>query len=448
MDTFEQRSVELLSLLGQGGFGKVYRGRVSVPGGFVRDMAIKVLHPEMATPAILARLRDEARTLLLLRDRAIVSAETPIQLGERWAVLMEYVDGMSAQEVLQELGPFPPSVAVEIVGEIARALDAAYHQEGPDGPLRLVHRDIKCANLQITRTGEVKILDFGVAVAEFDEREAKTRSMMLIGTPGYLAPERFSGIAGPESDVYALGISLFEMLAGRRPTQQEACPVSDPSPALEVACALATQMRAPDPADRPTAREVCARCREIVMSLQEISLTEWSRTIPARDSQADDQVGQMFSVSSHLALDQVGDPSGIEDPPTAAVSTIQGGRGPSPGWVGLLIGATIALLSAGIGLALVSVGGVALLMGPGLWDPEGEGLAVVADEVPGGAGPDPSGAVGASTSPLSTGGIAPGPGGDGGAAPGVAPPSPTAGADTVGVDAGTASAAEESAAGE
>lgn len=111
----------------------------------------------------------------------------------------------------------PPVAALAIVEEVASALHAAWHQDGPDGaPLRLIHRDIKPSNLRITAHGEVKMLDFGVARAELSSREEHTQEAAF-GTVPYMAPERFYGEDTVAGDVYALGVTLFEMLTGVKP---------------------------------------------------------------------------------------------------------------------------------------------------------------------------------------------------------------------------------------
>jgi serine/threonine protein kinase len=205
-----------LSLIGSGGFGKVYRARVETADGFQRDVAIKVLNDPNPPKSLLQRFRDEAKILGLVRDRAIVGVEPPIRIGEQWAVVMEFVDGVSAGALVDK-GPLPPGVAVEVVGEVARALHNAFHMEGPEGgPLQLLHRDIKPDNIQVTPNGDVRLLDFGVARANFAKREFHTRQS-LGGTPGYIAPERLHRIEVPEGDVYSLGVVLHELVTGNRP---------------------------------------------------------------------------------------------------------------------------------------------------------------------------------------------------------------------------------------
>src|SRR5262245_47641725 len=138
-----------LSVVGEGGFGKVYRARLETSEGFHKDVAVKVLSDKDPPKSLLQRFRDEAKILGLVRDRAIVGAEPPIRVGDRWAVVMEYIDGVSLGSLIAQQG-IEPGVAVEIIGEAARALHNAFHMEGPDGPLQLLHRDIKPDNIQVT----------------------------------------------------------------------------------------------------------------------------------------------------------------------------------------------------------------------------------------------------------------------------------------------------------
>ncbi len=209
------RSYRLVSLLGRGGFGSVYRGRLRGSSGFAKTVAIKLLNDEMAQePDFKARLRDEARLLALLRHRAIVGVEDLVQLHDRWAVVMEFVEGADLEQLLGE-GPIPLRPLCEIVTEVASALKAAHEARDPETgrELRIVHRDIKPANIRLTPSGEVKILDFGVARASFGARESVTRSLAL-GSMDYMAPERFDGIDSPAADIYALGAVAYECVTG------------------------------------------------------------------------------------------------------------------------------------------------------------------------------------------------------------------------------------------
>lgn len=221
------RHVEFLEVLGRGGFGAVYLADVHGANGFVQRAAVKVLNNEMADMAdIAARQRDEARLLARLQHHAIVRVFDLCELHGRPAVLMEYVEGVDCSVLLRGNG-LPPRAALQVIATAASALDAAYNHPVDRGgtPLRVVHRDIKPANLLVSKHGGVKVLDFGVARGEFD-REGRTESVQF-GTARYMAPEQWLyGSVGHGVDLYALGVTLAELLAGqnlgRAPLQPEA----------------------------------------------------------------------------------------------------------------------------------------------------------------------------------------------------------------------------------
>jgi hypothetical protein len=211
------RRYRIEKVLGRGGQGTVYQGRLETAGGFSKPVAIKVLDPEVARrPGMIARLRDEARMLGLLHHRAIVQVDGLFEIQGRHAVVMELVEGCTLLELLRQ-GPLPLGPALLAAAEIAGALDVAWQRPGPDGqPLRLLHRDVKPGNVQVSTSGDVKLLDFGVARAEFDEREARTQRVLL-GTPNYMAPERYRLLDNHEGDVFALGMTLVATLRGEEP---------------------------------------------------------------------------------------------------------------------------------------------------------------------------------------------------------------------------------------
>jgi len=297
------RRYRLLGRLGEGGFGVVYRARLEGPQGFSKDVAIKLLRDAEAPERTIARFRDEARILGMLRDRAIVGVDPPTRIDGQWALVMDFVDGVSCAELLRS-GPIPAGAALEIIGEVARALDVAWSQPGPDGdPLQLLHRDLKPPNIQITPTGVVKILDFGVARARFD-REART-TRHLSGTPAYMAPERLQGIEEPSGDIYSLGVVLHELVTGSCPGEagavadtfeierdSEVAPVDD-------VVSFARQMRGPR-ASRPSAREVEEGCRELGAKVVGPSLRAWSEeNVPAAPPAInDEQVGRVLTESA------------------------------------------------------------------------------------------------------------------------------------------------------
>ena len=284
----EERRYEVLSVLGQGGFGTVYHARFLGEGGFTKEVALKVLNPDMEGVAeIASRLRDEARVLGLIRHRAIVGVDRLTQLDGRWTVVMEYIEGQDVGHLLST-GPVPVGAALEITAEVAGALHAAYTRIGPGGqPLRLLHRDLKPSNIRVTPFGEVKVLDFGIARAEFGGREAKTRSLAF-GTPEYMSPERldFSGDAAP-GDVYALGAVLYELLTGDQLGRSSAHPGKH-TRKLESAEAALLAEQVPQPARelvlkmisyeeqaRPAAADVERRANALARSVGGASLREW-----------------------------------------------------------------------------------------------------------------------------------------------------------------------------
>jgi len=201
----------LIEILGEGGFGTVYLGRSEADE---RLVALKVLNLNVANePDRQARLRDEGRILSMLDHPAIVEVDHLGFLEGRWTLVMEYLEGANVSEVLTR-GSIPMRVSVEIVKQVALALEYAFERLGPDGQhLRLIHRDIKPSNVQITVDGVVKVMDFGVARADFSDREADT-GVHVLGSMHYMPPERFEGQSGPASDIYSLGVLLFEILLG------------------------------------------------------------------------------------------------------------------------------------------------------------------------------------------------------------------------------------------
>ena len=209
-----RRSYVMRSCLGRGGFGAVYRATMKTEHGFQMDVALKFLNEQHnADPAVRGRLRDEARIIGLLRHRAIVKVHHLGVINHRWSVVMEYLPGLTAEALLNE-GRLRPRHAVELVAEVAAALDHAWTALGPDDrPLHVMHRDIKPSNLLVTEHGEVKVLDFGIARAELTTRESETREGTF-GTQSYMAPERFQLRQDASTDVYSLGATLFELLAG------------------------------------------------------------------------------------------------------------------------------------------------------------------------------------------------------------------------------------------
>ncbi len=284
-------------MLGQGGFGTVYRARFEDDGGFQRDVAIKVLTAPNAGNRMLQRFRDEARLLGLLRDRAVVVAHPPIRLNGRWAVVMDLADGQSLEEIIQQT-VIPPGPTAEIIGEVARALADLWEHPGPGGePLRLRHRDLKPGNLQLSDKGVVRVLDLGLARAAFEEREIHTTQQHMMGTPGYIPPERVTGDEGPPGDIYALGVVVLDLIQGR---DRRHTPTD---PASVQLLAFAKTMSAFDPVNRPSTRTVERFMWELRRSIDGASLRDWAAAnVRQRELDRNDpMVGQVLTES----VDQV-----------------------------------------------------------------------------------------------------------------------------------------------
>ncbi len=219
--TGDRRVFHIQSCLGRGGFGEVYRATMVGAGGVRMEVAVKVLHAEVDPQSqAVQRLRDEARLLGAIRHPSVLAVHGLVVLDGRVTLVTEYVEGADLDKCVRGEDPISRRALVEMIGRVAEALDAAWCAPSPEGsgPLRLVHRDIKPANIRLGRHGEVKLLDFGIARAGNLEREARTETNAMLGSYLYMAPERFldGSDHGPAIDVFALGCTLYECVAGQR----------------------------------------------------------------------------------------------------------------------------------------------------------------------------------------------------------------------------------------
>ncbi len=214
-----RRRFRFLKELAQGGFGKVYLAEMITGDNFSSIVAIKVLHGKWVdNDEVVMRSRDEARLLGRLRHRNIVRVEDLTAIQGQCAIVMEYLQGIDLKTIcnaLREQGRvFPRQAIFEVIGAVAAALDAAYNHKPLQGgeSLKVIHRDIKPSNAMITIEGDVKVLDFGTARANFEEREAKTQALAF-GSAAYMAPERLMGEEDrPAGDIFSLGVTLYELL--------------------------------------------------------------------------------------------------------------------------------------------------------------------------------------------------------------------------------------------
>ena len=200
---------EIIAELGRGGMGVVYKG---YEPSLARFVAIKELSATLANePAVVERFLREARSMAMLNDPHIIQIYSIGQEDELPFFVMEFVDGLSVADLVLRDRHLQAGDAMKIVHQTAQGLSAA-HDHG------VIHRDIKPANLMISQRGQIKIADFGIALANHDMNAKLTSVGEMVGTPGYLPPEILLGNpVDQRSDLYALGVVLFEMLTGRTP---------------------------------------------------------------------------------------------------------------------------------------------------------------------------------------------------------------------------------------
>jgi eukaryotic-like serine/threonine-protein kinase len=202
---------EILGVLGAGGMGKVYKVRNVLTD---RIEAMKILLPDLAGQKELAnRFLREIKLLAGLSHPNIASLRTALTVGNQLIMIMELVEGVTLAARLEQ-GALPPPEAVNYINQVLGALSYAHREH-------IIHRDIKPANMMLTPKGVVKLMDFGIA------RAAEDRSLTMTGTTlgslYYMSPEQIRGEAvDTRSDLYSVGVSLYELVTGRRPFQASA----------------------------------------------------------------------------------------------------------------------------------------------------------------------------------------------------------------------------------
>ncbi len=197
---------EIVSMLGVGGMGRVYRVRNVISD---RTEAMKVLLPDLvAEPDLAVRFISEIRMLASFDHPNIAQLHTAFQVDNQLVMMMEFVEGFTLEQRAKQ-GPIPQSDIINYMQQVLAALSYA-HGRG------VVHRDIKPANIMVTSHGVVKLMDFGIAKSRVEQD--LTRPGTTMGSMYYMSPEQVrGGTVDARSDIYSVGVMMYELLAGRRP---------------------------------------------------------------------------------------------------------------------------------------------------------------------------------------------------------------------------------------
>ena len=207
-ETLLNQRYELVAQQGSGGMSVIYKALDRLLG---RMVAIKILRPSLTQdPAFLEKFQQEARSVAMMSHPNIVTVHDVGSDGATHYIVMEMVDGQDLKKMIKTQGALPSGKALEYAIQICAGLGFAHRSQ-------LVHADVKPQNILINKSGVVKITDFGIAQA-YTDTMPQTRSEMVWGSPHYFAPEQARGEKpSPASDVYSIGVVMFEMFTGRLP---------------------------------------------------------------------------------------------------------------------------------------------------------------------------------------------------------------------------------------
>jgi serine/threonine protein kinase len=211
MDANQIGHYQIVEKLGEGGMGIVYK---AIDTTLDRFVAIKVLTPEtVGNPELLQRFQIEAKAQARLSHTNIATLHAFEQVGSTWLIVMEYLDGESFEQMVSRRGPIPSEEAVPLFRQALLGIGFA-HRMG------VIHRDIKPSNIMVTRSGIVKVMDFGIAKVLGGQR--LTRTGTRVGTVAYMSPEQIRNApVDIRSDIYSLGVTLYELLTAHLPFEGE-----------------------------------------------------------------------------------------------------------------------------------------------------------------------------------------------------------------------------------
>lgn len=197
--------------LGQGGMGNVYRATDTMLG---REVALKMLHPQLTMqPQFLERFKKEARVLAQLLHPNIAVIYNFIEQGGNHFMVMEYVEGTNLDDLLKQHKSLPAEFIVPVFVQALEGLQHAHRKN-------IFHRDIKPSNIMLTPDGVVKLMDFGIAKVAGEQK--MTQVNKIVGTVEFMAPELIQGRdASNASDIYAAGVTMYEMLSGKLPFESD-----------------------------------------------------------------------------------------------------------------------------------------------------------------------------------------------------------------------------------
>jgi serine/threonine-protein kinase len=314
---------QLVRQLGRGGMAEVFAAKLQSLGGFERDVAVKVLRPELASePEFIDMLLDEARIAGAIRHPAVVQMLDVGREDDRFYLVMELVDGTDLRSLVRRLPEhrLPVEAALFVVGELLRGLGAVHAS-----PSKVIHRDVSPANVLIDSDGAVKLGDFGIARAAV--RLSRTRKGTVKGKLRYMAPEQTTGRpVDHRADLYAAGVVLCELLLG--PAECAPQRVTELGPTFSWA---RVRLRRPDlmPADvsaildRALADDPDARFPDAATFGREIAAALDARAIGYSSTQLAAELAQMVSDGTRQSRE------GLSDGPTERQSITTPGKTPT-----------------------------------------------------------------------------------------------------------------------